>query len=156
MGRNWGLFQLWSLNLNSDLWTFYITEVITTKFLTWHDSSAVVACAKICRELMPMNEVQHKYPIQLDYWVKKKIISDMDHQSRPCPILPGQQGFQTGLRKTVATIMQSLKQNVHHIVWPSLGAVNATTFSSVSHYYSALNHTYLSIKCTWNLGQVPL
>ena len=31
--------------------------VITTKFCTWHDSCAVVACAKICCDLMASNRI---------------------------------------------------------------------------------------------------
>ena len=31
---------------------FESNRVIATKFCTWHDSCAVVACAKICRDLM--------------------------------------------------------------------------------------------------------
>ena len=34
---------------------FESNRVIATKFCTWHDSCAVVACAKICRDLMASN-----------------------------------------------------------------------------------------------------
>ena len=43
-------------NSNSMEVSFYShldsNTVIATKFCTWHDSYAVVACAKICRDLM--------------------------------------------------------------------------------------------------------
>ena len=48
-------------NSNSMEISFYShlesNTVIATKFCTWHDSCAVMACAKICRDLMASNGI---------------------------------------------------------------------------------------------------
>ena len=47
-------------------------EVITTKFCTWQDSCAVVACAKFCSDMIPYSGVTLKsFPLNLNYNKKK-------------------------------------------------------------------------------------
>ena len=48
-------------------------SVITTKFCTWHDSSAVVPCAELCSDLIAKNGEysQRNSPSNMNYMGKK-------------------------------------------------------------------------------------
>ena len=54
-----------------------IIKVVTTKFCTWHGSIAVVACAKVYRDMMDRNEITAKWN-SLWIWILNRITSDMD------------------------------------------------------------------------------
>ena len=47
-------------------------KVITTKFCTWHDSCAVVACAQICCDLMASNGITARWSFHRIWIVSKK------------------------------------------------------------------------------------
>ena len=51
-----------------------ILILITTKFCTWHDSCAVVACAKLCCNLMASNEITGEVSIEFEMWAKKSLV----------------------------------------------------------------------------------
>ena len=51
----------------------YSNTVVSTEFCTWHDSCAVMACAKIVAIWWPATELQQgEVSIEFDLWVKKK------------------------------------------------------------------------------------
>ena len=68
-------------------WKFTIYSVfdsdtaITTKFCTWHDSCAVLACGKICCELVANYRITGKWSFHRIWILSKKIVSEMS----PCP-----------------------------------------------------------------------
>ena len=49
-------------------------RVIATTFCTWHDSCAVVACAKICRDLMARNGITGRRSFHRIWIVGKKTL----------------------------------------------------------------------------------
>ena len=50
--------------------------VIATKFCTWHDSCAVVACAKICCDLMASNGVMARWSFHRIWIAGQKHVSE--------------------------------------------------------------------------------
>ena len=52
-------------------------RVIATKFCTWHDSCAVVACTKICCDLMASNGIMARRSLYLIWIAGKKNVSEM-------------------------------------------------------------------------------
>ena len=57
-----------------------VSKAIATKYWTCHDSTAVVACAKICSDVIPKNEIIAKL-ISYPPGFRVKIFSDMGHSS---------------------------------------------------------------------------
>ena len=63
--------------------------VIATKFCTWHDSCAVVACAKICCDLMASNGVMARQSFHRIWIVGKKPLVKI---IAPAPMSPIESG----------------------------------------------------------------
>ena len=62
-------------------------EVTTTKFCTWHDSSAVVAHAKICSDIIIMNGIAVKEKFPSNFNCDRKSVSEMGSRSKCPPVL---------------------------------------------------------------------
>ena len=55
-------FSINSVSVKWLLWFCpYLNKVISTKFGTWHNSCAVMSCAKICGDLVSRNGITEKY-----------------------------------------------------------------------------------------------
>ena len=50
--------QIWNVTEISNCFSINFKEIITTKFCTCHDSTAVMACAKFCNDYMLINNIQ--------------------------------------------------------------------------------------------------
>ena len=73
--RSWGTMhqQFFHLNSNSMAITFCshpnCNKVSAMKFCTWHDSCAVVPCAKFYSHMIPYNRVTLKHEILHQIWI---------------------------------------------------------------------------------------
>ena len=61
--------------------------MITTKFCTWHDSCAVVACAKNCCDLMASNRITARWSFVSNLNCGQKIVSETGPWSAVCPLM---------------------------------------------------------------------
>ena len=57
--------------------SFYSHPLITTKFCTWHNSCAVVTCAKLCCNMNTRNWITAKWILHRSWIVTEKIISKL-------------------------------------------------------------------------------
>ena len=85
--------------------------VIATKFCTWHDSCAVVACAKICCDLMASNGVMARRSFHRIWIVGKKTLV----KRAPGELLPQHQWVLSNLAKRIASTMKTQQNRIHII-----------------------------------------
>ena len=78
--ENWGPFHERVFHCISNMMEIWFcshrscSQVMARNFCTWHDSYAVVACAKFCSDMIPYNGVTLK-PIFHWIWIRSKICS---------------------------------------------------------------------------------
>ena len=71
---SWGLFHWWFFHRNSFAMEISFcsfpncSEVMAMKFCTWHDSCAVVTCAKFCSNMIAQSRVTLK-PVSHQIWI---------------------------------------------------------------------------------------
>ena len=77
----WGPFCKYFIYHNSDMmespfWSHLFSNIlVATKFCTWHDSCAVVACAKICCDLVAINWITYNKVKLRQIWIVSKEVA---------------------------------------------------------------------------------
>ena len=111
--------------------------VITTKFCTWHHSYTVVACAKICCDLMSTNGITTKRMFPFNLNCEWKLVSGMDHIVSHIDYI---NGLCATLKSGTANIWECRvlcyllitynKYNEKYIKWPILSEGNRVILGS--------------------------